>query len=364
MDELIYCCPWAKNRKTSWSGTHLAVYNQLSNHYNLLDFDYGNTKPFTFLSKTIFKKVFKSSYYRTLISNHYSKKLEHNFKNKKIKCFNMFNLFPNIDNAYHFIYVDLVQSYLKKISITDPLGFQASEARLKEVEYFSKKDDEILKKDNFTIFTMSHYLREFLINDKNLNPSRVIYAGGGINLKYKDIDFTRKNGLRFLFSGKAFVRKNGLLVVEAFKKVKSVFPNSELYIVGCKPDIKEDGINILGELCFEDSSKYFQLCDYFVMPSLFEAFGLVFPEALSYGLPCIGRNAFEMPYFIKEGKNGLLLNKQDSNELANLMIKLIQERDISEYTQKNRKQIYDYYSWNNIVKKMIETIDSVNLLED
>lgn len=98
------------------------------------------------------------------------------------------------------------------------------------------------------------------------------------------------------------------------------------------------------------------------MPSLFEAFGLVFPEALSYGLPCIGRNAFEMPYFIKDGKNGLLLNKQDSNELADLMIKLIQNSKISEYAQKNRIQIYEEYKWDNIVKKMVKTIDGVNLL--
>lgn len=179
MNELIFCCPWSKDRETSWSGTHLAVYSELSKFYNLIDFDYGNAKPFTFFSKVILKKVLKSSYYRTAICRHYTTKLQHHIKGKKIKCFNMFNLFPNIDNAYHFIYVDLVQSYLKKLSTNDPLGFQASEARLNEVEYFSKKDDEILKKNNFTIFTMSHYLRDFLITDKNLDPSRVIYTGGG-----------------------------------------------------------------------------------------------------------------------------------------------------------------------------------------
>ena len=38
------------------------------------------------------------------------------------------------------------------------------------------------------------------------------------------------------------------------------------------------------------------------MPSYFEAYGLVFIEALTYGLPCIGRNAFEMPNFIQDSE--------------------------------------------------------------
>ena len=48
------------------------------------------------------------------------------------------------------------------------------------------------------------------------------------------------------------------------------------------------------------------MCDVFCMPSYFEAYGLVFVEALTFGLPCIGRNCYEMPYFIEEGKTGLL----------------------------------------------------------
>ena len=50
------------------------------------------------------------------------------------------------------------------------------------------------------------------------------------------------------------------------------------------------------------------MCDVFCMPSYFEAYGLVFVEALTFGLPCIGRNCYEMPYFIEDGKTGLLLN--------------------------------------------------------
>ena len=45
------------------------------------------------------------------------------------------------------------------------------------------------------------------------------------------------------------------------------------------------------------------LCDYFVMPSKFEAYGLVFAEALIYGLPCIGKKCYARPEFINN-ENG------------------------------------------------------------
>ena len=75
------------------------------------------------------------------------------------------------------------------------------------------------------------------------------------------------------------------------------------------------------------------------MPSYFEAYGLVFVEALSFGLPCIGRNCYEMPYFIEEGQTGLLLTNEDANELAALMERLLKDEKMKENVKAKR----DYY---------------------
>ena len=63
-------------------------------------------------------------------------------------------------------------------------------------------------------------------------------------------------------------------------------------------------------MSYEESAKYFNLCDFFVMPSRFEAYGLVFPEALIFGLPCIGKNICAVPEFIQDGENGKVLRKE------------------------------------------------------
>lgn len=59
----------------------------------------------------------------------------------------------------------------------------------------------------------------------------------------------------------------------------------------------------------EELSDLFNKCDIFVMPSYFEVYGFVFIEALTYGLPCTGRNAYEMPYFIQNAETGLYERK-------------------------------------------------------
>ena len=75
------------------------------------------------------------------------------------------------------------------------------------------------------------------------------------------------------------------------------------------------------------------------MPSYFEAYGLVFIEALTFGLPCIGRNVYEMPYFIENGETGYLLDKDDVDELANLMDQLLCDERIKQNV-KNKRDWY------------------------
>ncbi len=185
-------------------------------------------------------------------------------------------------------------------------------------------------------------------------------SGGGCNIDSSKIDTSKKTGNKFLFVGKDFERKNGPLVIEAFRKLHKENPGYELYIAGPSDvDIHEDGIHNLGLLSFSQLIEYFNLCDVFVMPSRFEAYGIVFGEALSFGLPCIGRDAYEMPYFIQEGQNGYLLkNKDDADELAGLMKQAIENESMRKYVIANHETYITLYSWDTVVKRMSDFINS------
>jgi glycosyltransferase involved in cell wall biosynthesis len=60
----------------------------------------------------------------------------------------------------------------------------------------------------------------------------------------------------------------------------------------------------------------------FVLPSLYETFGVVFIEALAMGLPLIG-TACGGPEEIITPENGLLIPKNDANKLQEAMARIM-----------------------------------------
>jgi hypothetical protein len=70
------------------------------------------------------------------------------------------------------------------------------------------------------IFPMSKWLANSFVKDFGVNPNKVFPVGAGINLPYiKNVEKKKKENLRILFVGKAFERKGGKLLLEAFAKV-------------------------------------------------------------------------------------------------------------------------------------------------
>lgn len=98
------------------------------------------------------------------------------------------------------------------------------------------------------------------------------------------------------------------------------------------------------------------MCDVFCLPSYFEAYGLVFVEALTFGHPCIGRNCYEMPYFIEEGRTGLLLHDDDPEELASLMQQALESDDLSANVASRHDRYVHEYSWDAVAERIAKVI--------
>ena len=137
----------------------------------------------------------------------------------------------------------------------------------------------------------------------------------------------------------------------------------ELFVIGPRVNpINEEiaGYHYLGDLNFNEVSVYFREFDIFCMPSYFEAYGLVFIEALASGLPCIGRDCYEMPYFIDEGKTGLLLKNDSPEELASLMSELLINKKYKENVEAMKLWYISEYSWDSVAKRMYDFIEKRN----
>lgn len=154
---------------------------------------------------------------------------------------------------------------------------------------------------------------------------------------------------RLLFVGRDFVRKAGDLVVQAFVELRARRPDLTLTIVGPEawplPGPVPDGIDFRGSLGYDEVSGLYASHDLFVMPSRFEAFGIVFVEAQSVGMPCVARDRCAMPELVVEGTSGTLLRQDDPSELADRIEAALADDELYRRCVANVDQVRQRFSW-------------------
>ncbi len=73
-----------------------------------------------------------------------------------------------------------------------------------------------------------------------------------------------------------------------------------------------------------DVARIMAASDIFCLPTLQEAFGLVFTEAMAAGLPVVAVRSGAVPEIVCDGETGLLSAEQDTPQLANNLLTLLQ----------------------------------------
>lgn len=126
-----------------------------------------------------------------------------------------------------------------------------------------------------------------------------------------------------------FAKEKGFdLLVEAF--VKADLPDSYLVIIGDGPE-RERLLNtphIVLPGLVSDVALYYALFDVFVLPSLFEPFGLVLLEAMNMGLPIISTKTEGPKEILLPVEGTVLVEVGDVNSLSGALVNSVAERSI------------------------------------
>ncbi|KDP19783.1 hypothetical protein EL27_04210 [Oenococcus oeni] len=361
---MIFLAQWEKDKHMTWSGTTLSLMKSLRRRTNLKvpeieSLSFFHKLFFFFLNLVLRKKYIKNINFNIFFLRYQENNIIHDIQNTNDNILQIGDL---IDNRNSSIYQDLSISALLFIKEYDTKAFNYSGFQNLPIEGIRERNS--LQKTRYEnakfIFTMSKWLRDFLVLNEGYSKKKVIYVGAGTNISTNKICPNKKNKKRILFVGKDFQRKGGDLVIESFKHLRhNYLSDAELYIIGPK-DIGElknvSGVHFIGPLSPENLSEYFNLCDIFCMPSRFEAYGIVFAEALCYGLPCIARNKFEMKNIIHDGKNGLLIEDDNIEKLSEKMYRLLNDRSIYKNVHDNRNIYLNEYSWDKVAKRIVNKL--------
>jgi glycosyltransferase involved in cell wall biosynthesis len=212
------------------------------------------------------------------------------------------------------------------------------------------------------VLAMSHWFARHLIESEGLPPDKVHVVHPGASAATSDGvgEITVRPGprRRLLLVGKDFHTKAGDQVLAALAVLRrDVDPAITLTVVGPKewptPDGPPAGVDFRGRLPLAELPALYAGHDLFVMPSRFEGFGIALVEALSYGLPCIARDAYAMPEIVRHGENGALVGTESANELATVIASVLENDDIYATTAKQADDVRRHHTWQRAAQDVL-----------
>jgi len=162
-------------------------------------------------------------------------------------------------------------------------------------------------------------------------------------------------------------RKGHKFLIDAFKKVIEKHKNKPIKLIIISDGYEKknlvnyvDKLNLKEKVIFtgyrEDIEELMAIMDVFVLTSLREGLPRVLVQAAAVGIPLIAFNVDGVPEIIKNNYNGFLVRPKDVEELADRIIRYINNSElISLHGQRGREFVKGKWS----IKDMVNKIDSI-----
>lgn len=186
-----------------------------------------------------------------------------------------------------------------------------------------------------------------------------IYKREELLLKYTNISFSNISSV-FFSMGRLHAIKGYDILIDAFALFVKDNIYAKLIIAGDDNGIEEklrqqiielelsNSVFLIGPIDFDDKNILLNNCDYFVLASRFESFGIVVAEALSCGKPIVLSN--KTPWRdLEKNKCGILV-ENDKNSFYNALNQILNQQfdcnQIKNYVKNN-------YDWSIIVSRFL-----------
>ncbi len=168
---------------------------------------------------------------------------------------------------------------------------------------------------------------------------------------------------RFLFVGQDWVRKGGPELLRAFGRLRERAAGATLDVVGAHPRLDADGVRAHGPLALnvpgarDRVQELFESATCCVMPSRFEAFGIVHVEAAAAGVPSIGTTVGGAGYAIGP-EGGRLVAPGDEEALLRTMFELANP-DTAIRMGAAALERSEQFTWRAVAERVLGVLDGV-----
>ena len=122
----------------------------------------------------------------------------------------------------------------------------------------------------------------------------------------------------------------------------------------------EKNYKYLGIVSGQEKLDMLRRCNFLVLPSYSEGFSMAALEAMAMAKPVVCTPVGALGEVIKTGVNGLLVSPGDTEQLADSILKLLEDPQArDEYAQTNDKYVREVFSIEIIVEQLAEQFESV-----
>ena len=189
------------------------------------------------------------------------------------------------------------------------------------------------------IVCISDAEKESALREKICKPSKLQVIYNGIDLEEIKNTISKKRAELNIpedafvvgMVGRLSKQKAPDVFVKAAKLIKDKIPNAYFLMVGdgeLRDQVEEMIHNFDLDTSFfitgwvDNPTAYMKVMDVGCLLSRWEGFGLVLPEYMACGIPIVATNVDAIPNIIEDGKNGLLIAKDDYQATADKIYKL------------------------------------------
>lgn len=222
--------------------------------------------------------------------------------------------------------MDLIKFYKKdekKITVAHP-GYDSERFKVVSKEKVKKILDKYKVRQNYVIFVGTIQPRKNLI--------RLIDA-------FKEID-----NIKLVIVGKTSGQgRSGWMFEEILKHPKKLGIEEKVIFTGFVPT--------------EDLVPLINGAEAFILPSLYEGFGIPVLEAMACGVPIIASNNSSLPEVV--GKAGVLINSTSVEDIKGAILKVTQDKTFQEKLSKDGLDQVMKFSWEKMAREVITVLEKV-----
>jgi len=207
--------------------------------------------------------------------------------------------------------------------------------------------------------TVSESSRRDLVD---LGFERVFVVGEGLNFKPLKKMAEKEGYPVIVYAGRLKKAKRPDHAIKAFKIVRRVVPDAELWILGDGyfrdklMRIACEGVRFFGSLSNEERRNLIKKAWVLVNPSVREGFGLNVVEAAALGVPCVAYDVAGLRDSVIDGETGLLVKSGDIEALAKGIVNILTNENLRVRLSQEALAYSRSFSWDNVADKFMRVI--------